>query len=136
MGEVYDWIKTTARMASDRPNVLRQCIQYCRKGGTVSIPGVYGGYLDKIPFGAAHSKSLTFKMGQTHVHKYLQPLMEHIQAGRIDPSFVITHTLPLTAAPQGYAMFNEKRDNCIKVVLKPDMQAHAPAVGSSEVSPA
>ena len=136
MGEVYDWIKTTARMASDRPNVLRQCIQNCRKGGTVSIPGVYGGYLDKIPFGAAHAKSLTFKMGQTHVHKYLQPLMEHIQAGRIDPSFVITHTLPLTAAPQGYAMFNEKRDRCIKVVLKPDMQAHAPAVGPSDIAAA
>ena len=121
MGEVYDWIKTTARMSSDRPNVLRQCIQNCRKGGTVSIPGVYGGLLDKMPFGAAHAKSLTFKMGQTHVHKYLPTLMEHIMAGRIDPSFVITHTLPLDQAPQGYEIFNSKRDGCIKVVLKPDL---------------
>lgn len=125
MGEVYDWIKTTARMASDRPNALRQCIQFCRKGGTVSIPGVYGGFLDKIPFGAAHAKSLTFKMGQTHVHKYLPPLMEHIQAGRIDPSFVVTHTLPLDQAPQGYETFSNKRDCCIKVVLKPDMVSAA-----------
>lgn len=121
MGEVYDWIKTTARMASDRPNVIRQAIMNCRKGGTVSIPGVYGGLLDKMPMGAAHAKSLTFKMGQTHVHKYLPKLMEHIQAGRIDPSFVITHTMPLDQAPQGYETFNNKRDGCIKVVLKPDM---------------
>ena len=107
------------RMATDRPNVLRQAIQACRKGGTVSIPGVYGGFLDKIPFGAAFAKGLTFKMGQTHVQKYLPRLMDHIQKGDIDPSFVITHRMKLDEAPMGYDIFKKKEDDCIKVVLKP-----------------
>ena len=118
-GELYDWAKMGMRMATDRPNVLRQAIQACRKGGTVSIPGVYGGFLDKIPFGAAFSKGLTFKMGQTHVQKYLPILMERIQKGEIDPSFVITHRLKLDEAPMGYDIFKNKRDECIKIVLKP-----------------
>ena len=118
-GEIYDWAKTTLRMATDRPNVLRQAIQACRKGGTVSIPGVYGGLLDKIPFGAAFSKGLTFKMGQTHVHKYLKPLLKRVKNGEIDPRFVITHRMKLSEAPKGYEIFKNKKDNCIKIVLKP-----------------
>ena len=106
-------------LATDHAHALRQAINCCRKGGTVSIPGVYGGFLDKFPFGTAFGKGLTFKMGQTHVHRYLKPLMEHIQKGSIDPSFVITHTLPLSEAAQGYQMFKQKKDRCIKIVLKP-----------------
>ncbi len=119
LGNVYDKAKEVARLASDRPNVLRQAIQCCRKGGTVSSPGVYGGLLDKIPFGAAFAKGLTFKMGQTHVHRYLKPLMDTIERGDIDPSFVITHRMSLDEAPEGYKIFKEKKDDCIKVVLKP-----------------
>ena len=92
--------KTAAFLATDRPNALRQAIHACRKGGTVSIPGVYGGFLDKIPFGAAFAKGLTFRMGQTHVKKYMQPLLDRIERGEIDPSFVITHRLPLDDAPR------------------------------------
>ena len=116
---VYDKAKEIARLASDRAHVLREAIIACRKGGTVSLPGVYGGLLDKIPFGAAHAKGLTFKMGQTHVHKYLPPLMEHIQQGRIDPTFLISHRFPLSEAAHGYAIFKEKKENCTKVVLTP-----------------
>jgi threonine dehydrogenase-like Zn-dependent dehydrogenase len=118
-GMLYDWTKMALRLSTDRPNVLRQAIQACRKGGTISVPGVYGGFLDKIPFGAAFSKGLTFQMGQTHVHKYLQPLLELVQNGDIDPSFIITHRLPLEEAPQAYETFKHKQDKCIKVVLKP-----------------
>ena len=118
-GELYDWAKTTLRMATDRPNVLRQAIQTCRKGGTVSIPGVYGGLLDKIPFGVAFNKGLTFKMGQTHVHKYLKPLLKRVRSGEIDPRFVITHRMSLADAAQGYEIFKNKNDDCIKIVLKP-----------------
>ena len=116
---VYDKAKELARLSSDRPHVLREAIMACGKGGTVSSPGVYGGFLDKIPFGAAFAKGLTFKMGQTHVHKYLPALMDHIVAGRIDPTFLISHTLPLEQAPHGYSIFKEKKENCTKVVLKP-----------------
>jgi threonine dehydrogenase-like Zn-dependent dehydrogenase len=115
----YDKAKAAMFLATDRPNALRQAINCCRKGGTVSIPGVYGGFLDKIPFGAAFNKGLTFKMGQTHVQKYLPELMRRIQNGDIDPSFVITHKLPLTEAPHGYDIFQKKQDRCIKIVLKP-----------------
>jgi len=108
-----------AGLATDRPHVLREAIATCRKGGTVSMPGVYGGFPDKLPMGAAHAKSLTFKMGQTHVHRYLQPLMERIQKGEIDPSFIITHKLPLEEAANAYEMFDKKIDDCVKVVLKP-----------------
>jgi threonine dehydrogenase-like Zn-dependent dehydrogenase len=118
-GALYDWAKTSLRMATDRPNVIRQAIMACRKGGTVSIPGVYGGLLDKLPFGAAHAKSLTFKMGQTHVHRYLKPLMDLVEEEKIDPTFVITHRLPLESAPDAYDIFNKKQDGCIKVVLTP-----------------
>jgi threonine dehydrogenase-like Zn-dependent dehydrogenase len=119
IGAIVDTAKQKARVSTDRPHVLRQVIQACRKGGTVSIPGVYGGFLDKIPFGAAFAKGLTFKMGQTHVHKYMRPLLERIERGEIDPSFVITHRLSLDDAPQGYDIFKHKEDDCIKVVLKP-----------------
>jgi threonine dehydrogenase-like Zn-dependent dehydrogenase len=114
-----DKAKTAAFLATDRPNALRQAIHACRKGGIVSIPGVYGGFLDKIPFGAAFQKGLTFKMGQTHVMKYMKPLLDLIERGDVDQSFVITHRLPLDEAPNAYKMFKDKRDHCIKVVLKP-----------------
>lgn len=116
---LYDKAMQVMRLGTDRPHVLREAIQACRKGGVVSIPGVYGGLLDKLPFGAAHAKSLTFKMGQTHVHRYLRPLLERIENGEIDPSFVVTHRLPLEEAPAAYRIFKEKQDHCIKVVLKP-----------------
>jgi len=115
----YDRLKSAAFLATDRPTALRQAIHACRKGGTVSIPGVYGGFLDKMPFGAAFGKGLTFKMGQTHVMKYLKPLLEKIESGAIDPSFVITHRLPIDDAAEAYKMFRDRRDECIKVVLKP-----------------
>jgi threonine dehydrogenase-like Zn-dependent dehydrogenase len=116
---LYDQVKQAVRLETDRPIVLRQMLVACRKGGHVSIPGVYVGFIDKMPMGAAMNKALTFKMGQTHVHKYLPTLLDHIQNGKIDPSFVITHTLPLEQAPQGYEIFNQRKENCIKVVLKP-----------------
>jgi threonine dehydrogenase-like Zn-dependent dehydrogenase len=116
---IYDRVKQAVRLETDRPTALRQVIVACRKGGTVSIPGVYGGLLDKIPFGAAFNKGLNFKMGQTHVHRYLSPLLEHIQNGDIDPSYIITHRMKLEDAPKGYEIFKQKKDNCIKVVLDP-----------------
>jgi len=115
----YDKIKTMAMMETDRPHVLRQAIHCCRKGGTLSIPGVYGGMGDKIPLGAMMNKGLTIKTGQTHVHRYVPKLLDLIREGKIDPSFVVTHRMPLTQAPQAYEMFQEKRDGCIKVVLDP-----------------
>ncbi|HEY9615938.1 MAG TPA: zinc-dependent alcohol dehydrogenase [Microcoleaceae cyanobacterium] len=115
----YDQAKQAVRLETDRPTALRQVILACRKGGHVSIPGVYGGFLDKVPMGAAMNKGLTLKMGQTHVHRYLKPLLERVQRGEIDPSFVITHRLPLEEAPKGYEIFKNKKDNCIKIVLKP-----------------
>jgi threonine dehydrogenase-like Zn-dependent dehydrogenase len=115
----YDQAKQAVKLEPDRPTALRQVIVACGKGGHVSIAGAYGGFVDKMPMGAAMNKGLTFKMGQTHVHKYLRPLLERIQKGEIDPSFVITHTLPLDQAPHGYEIFKHKKDNCIKIVLKP-----------------
>ncbi len=115
----YDKIKTSLFMETDRPNALRQAINCCRKGGTLSVPGVYGGLADKIPLGALMNKALTVRTGQTHVHKYVPKLLEHIRNGDIDPSFVVTHRLPLTQAPEAYKMFREKKDGCIKVVLDP-----------------
>ena len=116
---MYDQVKQAVRLETDRPTALRQVILSCRKGGHVSLAGVYGGFLDKVPFGAAFNKGLTFKMGQTHMHRYIQPLMDAVQQGKIDPSFVITHKLPLDQAPHGYEIFRDKKENCIKVVLKP-----------------
>ncbi|OKH39668.1 glutathione-dependent formaldehyde dehydrogenase [[Phormidium ambiguum] IAM M-71] len=116
---LYDKAKQAVRLETDRPTALRQILVACRKGGKVSLAGVYGGFLDKIPMGAAFNKGLSLKMGQTHVHRYLKPLLEHIQNGKIDPSFVITHKMNLEDAPKGYEIFKNKKDNCIKVVLKP-----------------
>ena len=116
---IYDRAKAAMYLATDRLHALRQAINACRKGGTVSVPGVYGGYLDKVPFGAAFAKGLTLKMGQTHVHRYLASLLDRIQKGEVDPSRIITHRLPLDQAAQGYDVFRRKADNCIKVVLKP-----------------
>jgi threonine dehydrogenase-like Zn-dependent dehydrogenase len=129
----YDKTKQSLKLSFDRPTVLRQTIQACRKGGTVSIPGVYGGLLDKIPFGSGFGKALTFKMGQTHVHKYLKPLLEQIQKGDIDPSFVITHRLSLEDAPNAYQVFRDKQQQCIKVVLDPWAKAASCLQSSSLV---
>jgi threonine dehydrogenase-like Zn-dependent dehydrogenase len=116
---LYDWAKQAAGLNPDYLHALRQAIQGCRKGGTVSIPGVYAGFLDQVPFGIAFAKGLTLRMGQTHVHRYLRPLLERIEAGEIDPSAVITHRLSLEDGPKGYELFAEKEDECIKVILKP-----------------
>jgi threonine dehydrogenase-like Zn-dependent dehydrogenase len=116
---IYDRAKAAVYLATDRLHALRQAINACRKGGTVSIPGVYGGYLDKVPFGAAFAKGLTLKMGQTHVHRYLAFLLDRIQQGEVDPSQIITHHLRLEDAAHGYDIFGRKADHCIKVVLKP-----------------
>ena len=116
---LYDTVAQKVRFETDRPTALRQAIMACRKGGIVSLAGVYGGLLDKIPMGAAFNKALTFKMGQTPVQKYLRPLLERVENGDIDPSFVISHHLPLNEASNAYAMFCEKQDHCVKVVLRP-----------------
>jgi threonine dehydrogenase-like Zn-dependent dehydrogenase len=119
----YDVAKTSMYMATDRTHALRQAISCCRKGGTVSIPGVYGGLLDKFPLGAAFAKGLTLKMGQTHMHRYMPGLLDRIERGEIDPSFIITHRVTLDDAPKMYRVFRDKRDACIKVVMKPDGRA-------------
>lgn len=115
---IYDYAKMAVKLETDRTHALRQAIYACRKGGTVSIPGVYGGLVDKFPLGVAFSKGLTFKMGQTNVHPYLKPLMDRVEKGEIDPSFVITHRLGLNEGPSGYETF-DGQDGCIKVVLRP-----------------
>jgi threonine dehydrogenase-like Zn-dependent dehydrogenase len=119
VNSMYDSVKQTLRLEMDRPNVLRQAIQACRKGGSVSIPGVYGSFLDKIPFGAAFGKGLTMKMGQTHMMRYMKPLLKRIESGEIDPSFIISHRLRLEEAPKGYKIFRDKKQSCTKVVLDP-----------------
>lgn len=119
LDNVYDKAKQLARLGSDRPHVIREAIMACGKGGTVSSPGVYGGFLDKFPFGSAFAKGLTLKMGQTHVHKYLPKLMDYIVQGKIDPTFLISHRLPLEEAPLAYEIFKNKKENCTKVILKP-----------------
>jgi len=116
---VYDKVKTNLFMQTDRLGALRQAIECCRKGGTLSIPGVYGGFDDKFPIGALMNKGLTVKTGQTHVHKYVPRLLDYVREGRIDPTFVVTHRIPLSEAPMGYHLFREKKDGCIKVVLDP-----------------
>jgi threonine dehydrogenase-like Zn-dependent dehydrogenase len=115
----YDRMKQALMLESDRPYVLRQAVMACRNGGTVSVPGVYGGFSDKMPFGAIMNKALTIKTGQTHVQHYFRPLLERIQNEDIDPSFVVTHHLRLEDAPKGYNLFVNKQDSCIKIVLKP-----------------
>ncbi len=116
---LYDRAKTAMFLETDRAFVLRQAIQACRKGGTLSLPGVYGGLIDKVPMGSAFAKGLTLRMGQTHVHRYLRPLLDLIREGKIDPSFVITHRGRLDDAPNFYRIFRDKQDGCIKCVLKP-----------------
>jgi threonine dehydrogenase-like Zn-dependent dehydrogenase len=116
---LYDRFKQAMRLETERGGALRQAIQACRDGGVVSVPGVYGGILDSMPMGAVVNKALTLKSGQTHVHRYLRPLLERIEKGEIDPSFIITHTLPLDEAPRAYQLFRDKREECVKVVLKP-----------------
>jgi threonine dehydrogenase-like Zn-dependent dehydrogenase len=116
---MYDRAKQALMLETDRPHVLREMIYVCRPAGVISIPGVYGGLLDKIPFGAAMNKGLTFRMGQTHVNRWADDLVRRIERGQIDPSFVITHTVPLEQGPEMYSVFREKQDSCIKVVLKP-----------------
>src|SRR5947207_3731951 len=117
----WDRIKTATFMGTDRPHVLRQAIHCCRNFGVVSIVGVYGGFLDKIPMGSAINLGLTFRMAQTPVQHYLPKLLKLIEEGKIDPSFVITHTAPLEKGPELYQTFRDKKDGCIKVVLKPGM---------------
>jgi threonine dehydrogenase-like Zn-dependent dehydrogenase len=116
---IYDRVKNAMWLETDRPHVLREAIQVCRKGGTISVIGVYAGLIDKVPFGIAFNKGLTFRMGQVHVHKYTRLLLDYIEREIINPSFVITHRLSLADAPYGYEIFRKKQDQCIKVVLKP-----------------
>lgn len=125
----YDRVKQALMLETGRPIALREAIMACRNGGTVSIPGVYGGLLDKIPMGSVMNRSITIKTGQTHMHRYMRPLLERIRNGEIDPTFVITHRLPLEEAPNAYRIFRDKQDECIKVVLKPhgfNGNGHAP----------
>ncbi len=116
---IYDRIKQAVMLESDRPHVLREMIYVCRPAGVLSVPGVYGGLIDKIPFGAAMNKGLTWRMGQTHVNRWSDDLLKRIEEGQIDPSFVITHRMNLADGPQMYETFRDKQDGCIKVVLKP-----------------
>jgi threonine dehydrogenase-like Zn-dependent dehydrogenase len=116
----YDRVKQAMMLETDRPIALREAIMACRNGGTVSVIGVYGGFIDKFPMGSLMNRSLTIRTGQCHVHRYLRPLLERVQRREIDPSFVITHRMKLDDAPRGYEMFRNKEDDCIKVVLKPN----------------
>ena len=117
---LYDRAKQAVMLESDRPHVLREMIYVCRPAGTLSVPGVYAGMIDKVPFGISMNKGLTWKMGQTHVKRWTDDLLHRIESGQIDPSFVITHTVGLEDGPAMYKTFREKEDGCIKVVLKPD----------------
>jgi threonine dehydrogenase-like Zn-dependent dehydrogenase len=116
---MYDVVKTKLLLEQDRPSVLRQAIQAVRKGGTVSIPGVYGGLLDKVPFGAAFGKGVTMKMGQTNMHNYMKPLLERIERGQIDPSYIISHRIGLDRAPDLYKIWRDKKENVTKIVIDP-----------------
>jgi threonine dehydrogenase-like Zn-dependent dehydrogenase len=115
----YDRAKQAVMLETDRPIALREAIMACRNGGTVSVPGVYGGFIDKVPMGSIMNRALTIKTGQTHVQRYMKPLLERIEREEIDPSFVITHRMSLDEAPEGYRMFRDKVDECIKCVLNP-----------------
>lgn len=122
---LYDRAKQKMRLAQDRVLVLRQCIQACKKGGTVSVPGVYSGFDDKIPLGAFMNKGLTFRSGQTHMMRYMKPLLDRIERGEINPEFVVSHRWPIDDAPQAYRMFRDKQDHCTKVILDPWAEAAA-----------
>lgn len=115
----YDKVKQSVRLTTDRTNVLRQAIYACRKGGTVSVVGVYGGLIDKFPMGAAMNKALTLRMGQMHGQRYIPRLLEHVAEGKVDPTFLLTHRWPLEHGPQGYEMFKNKTDRCVRVVFDP-----------------
>ncbi len=115
----YDKVKTTLMLETDRPVALRQAILACRSGGTISVAGVYGGFIDKFPMGAIVNRALTIRSGQTPVHRYMRPLLDRVRNGQIDPSFIITHRMRLEDAPMGYDLFANKEDECVKVVLKP-----------------
>ena len=117
VGKVIDKTKEVLSITMSRPYVLQQIMMSCKKAGMVSIPGVYIGMVNEVPFGAAMNKALTFKMGQTHVQRYLKPLMGKIESGFTDPSFIITHRMKLDDAPKAYDIFKHKKDNCIKVIL-------------------
>jgi len=119
-GPMYwlDRTKQAARLETDRPFALREAIHACRNGGTVSIVGVYGGFIDQFPIGAVMNRALTIRTGQAHVQRYMKPLLEHIQNGDIDPTFIITHRMKLEDAPHGYELFQKKQDDCLKVILK------------------
>ena len=119
IAHAYDRVKQAMMLETDRPAALREAIMACRSGGTISVAGVYGGWIDKFPAGALMNRSLTIRTGQTHVHRYLRPLLERLAKGDIDPSFVITHRMSLDEAPAAYRMFRDKQDECIKVVLTP-----------------
>ena len=116
---IYDRVKQAMTLETDRPHALRQAIMACRNGGTVSVIGVYGGFLDKVPFGSYMNRSIIMKTGQAHVQRYMRPLLERIQKGEIDPTFIITHRAPIEDAPRMYRMFRDKQDDCVKVILKP-----------------
>jgi len=116
---VLDKAKAAVMLTTDRAHVIREAIMCCRKGGTISVPGAYVGAPDKIPLGAFMNKGLTMKSGQTHMQRYMKPLLKKIEAGEIDPSFVITHRVKLDDAPEAYKTFRDKKDGCIKVVLSP-----------------
>src|SRR5690348_4328205 len=116
---MYDKVKTALMLEQDRPGVLRQAIQAVRKGGTLSIPGVYGGMIDKVPFGAAFGKGITMKMGQTHMHKYMKPLLKRIENGEIDPTDIISHRITLDEAPEMYKIWRDKRESVTKIVIDP-----------------
>ncbi len=116
---LYDRVKQMLMLQTDRPAALREALLACRSGGTVSVPGVYGGWVDKLPLGSLMNRSLTLKTGQTHVHRYLRPLLQRIEEGAIDPSFVFTHRVRLDDAPEAYDTFLKKQDECIKVVMRP-----------------
>ena len=114
-----DRTKQMLKLETGRPIALRECIQACRKGGTVSVPGVYGGFIDKMPMGAYMNKALTMRTGQTHMMRYMKPLLDKIEKGEFDPSFVISHRVPIDRAPEMYKIFRDKKENCTKVVLDP-----------------
>lgn len=115
----YDRLKQAVMLETERPIVLCEAIVACRGGGTISVPGVYADAADKIPLGALMNKGLTIKTGQTHVQRYMRPLLDRIMAGDIDPAFVITRQMKLNEAPDAYELFSEKEDECVKIVLKP-----------------
>jgi threonine dehydrogenase-like Zn-dependent dehydrogenase len=116
---VYDRAKQAVKLETDRPVALREAIMACKNGGTLSVIGAYGGFIDKFPIGAVMNRSLTIKSGQCHVHRYMRPLLDRIERGEIDPTFIITHRMGLDQAPNGYDIFKNKEDDCVKVVLKP-----------------